>query len=125
MATSTLNTAVSSQAAPSGAVGSIISHAAVWDDDSQTNFITAFVLTSTQSALTLGQTLKIAANSWVFTFTSSQLSDFGEVEALYGIFRADRYITWHTGAPGNAGTANRESDIDPTLLDVSNLTYAE
>ena len=125
MATATLNTTFSTIGAPQGAVGSIISHCAVWNDSSRTEFIMAFALTSTQVALTLGQTLNIAANAWVFTFTSSDLSDYGEVEALRGIFRADRYISWHTGSPGGSGSNNRESALTATLLDVSNIDFAE
>ena len=54
-----------------------------------------------------------------------RVSDFGLVENLRGKFRADRYITFHTGSPGNDGTANRITQISSTLLDVSNLDFAE
>ena len=136
MATATFNTVIESEAAAAGDVGNVPRRVAVWDDDSQSNFVAEFLVKKAGSnpladldALTLGQTIRFAANDLVFTLTNDaaaavQLSDFGLVEALRGIFRADRYATWHTGAT-NDGAANRIAGIAPTLLTAANITFAQ
>ena len=124
MATATYNSTVTSTAAPAGEVGQTISHVALWDDTSRTNLIMTFALTSTQSALTLGQSINIAANAWVWTFTSTQLFAFGERECLHGIFRANRYLSYHTGNPGGSGTSNRRGGMGMSTLNSANFTYA-
>ena len=126
MATATFNTAFTSEGAESGDVNDIPAYARVYDDSSQTNEIARFDLSSTHTGLTLSQTINFAANALVFTLaegsnSSDDITAFGLVECLRGIFRADRYISFFTGTADN-------SEIDgiaPTLLDVSNLTYAE
>ena len=130
MATATFNTAFTSEGAESGDVSDIPDYCAVFDDASKTNWITNFDLTSTHSGLTLGQTISYAANALAFTLTegansNDPISGFGLVECLHGMFRADRYLTFHTDDPGTGGTDNEIDGIAPTLLDVSNLDYAE
>ena len=136
MATATFNAIIESEAAESGDVGSVPRRVALWDDDSRTNFIAEFVVKKAGSnpladldALALGQTIRFAANDLVFTLINDssaavRLSNFGLVEALRGIFRTNRYATWHTGAT-SSGTANRINGIAPTLLPVGNITYAQ
>ena len=113
MATATFNTAFTSEAAESGDVGDIPAYARVYDDSSQTNEIARFDLSSTHTGLTLSQTINFAANALVFTLaegsnSSDDITAFGLVEALRGIFRADRYISFFTGTGNNTrSTASR------------------
>ena len=129
MATATYGAALESAGAASGDVGDACSHVAVWNDASRTNFIAWFALDSTLAGLAEGQTIQFASSALVLTLTegsggSDKLSDFGLQESLRGIFRANRYVTWHTGSPGNAGTSSRITGIAGTLVTVSNFTYA-
>ena len=125
MATATINANVESEVVESGEVGDDVTHIALWDSAARTNFIIAFALTNNPDDLVLGETLRFNSGDLVFTFTSSELSDFGEVEALRGIFRVTRYITYHTGAPGSNGAANRITGLAATELPATALTFAE
>ena len=129
MATATYGSQLESAGAAAGDVGDQASHVSVFDDSSLTNFVASFALDATLAGLVANQTIEFAADDLVFTLTldsssEDELSEFGLVEAFRGIFRANRYLTWHTGAPGTAGTSNRIAGITPTLLTVSNLTFA-
>ena len=130
MATATYGAAITSAGAASGDVGDAASHVAVWDDASRTNLVGSFALDSTLAGLAEGQTIQFAADGLVFTLTegsgsADDISAFGLVEALRGMFRANRYLSWHTGAPGANGTSNRITGIAGTLVTVSNMTYAQ
>ena len=127
MATATYNTSL--ETAGATAAASAPTHAVIWDDAARTNHICNFDLSSTHSALANGQSVEFEADDLVFTKTRDAnspdyISDFGLVEELRGIFRADRYFTLASGSPGNDGTANRITQISSTLLDVSNLDFA-
>ena len=129
MGTATYGAALESAGAAAGDVGDTASHVAVWDDVGRTNFIASFALDATLAALAEGQSIQFASNALVLTLTkgassSDDIAAFGLVEALRGVFRANRYLSWHTGAPGTNGTANRITGIANTLLTVSNLTFA-
>ena len=126
MATATTNANVESVVVTAAEVGDDVTHISVWDGDDPTSdeFIIAFSLTNNPSPLVLGETLRFNSGDLVFTFTSTELTDFGEVEALRGIFRAARYIRYHTGAPGTNGTVN-DTGIDSTEIPTTALTFAE
>lgn len=130
MATATYNQTLQSAGAAAGDVGSQPSHCAIWDSVGMTNLVVRFNLNSTLAALVQGQPIQFAANELILTLTQAassndNISDFGLVEALRGMFSANRYVSWHTGDPGSSGSSNRITGITPTLLTVTNLTFAQ
>ena len=128
MATATYNASVTSVAAAGAAIGTTITHCQLWRSRTGANVsdpMMGFQLTSTQQALTAGQSLNVAADAFVFTLSAGALQDDGEEACLEGMFeQADVYMTFHTGASGTAGTTNRVTALGSVILDKDDWTIA-
>ena len=130
MGTATYNAALESAGAASGDVGDRPSHIAIWDDVNRTTFKASFALDSTLAALAEGQPIEFSSGDLVLTLTlggssSDRVGASGLTDCLRGIFASNVYLSWHTGNPGTAGTANRITGIANTLMVVSNIAYAD
>ena len=129
MATATYGASLTSAEATAGDAGSQASHCVVWKESARTNAIASFDLNAVLAGIVEGQAIEFANNQLVFTLTlgsgsNDPLTEYGLAQALRGIFRENRYLSWHTGSPGNNYTANRIAGIPATLITVSNMVYS-
>ena len=124
-ATATLTNAVQSAPAPSGAVGEDASWINVWDALTGGNSLGRQAISTNPDQLALGDRYELAAGALVFT----QPEGAGETNRLSerkirGAVLGGAWISWHTGDPGAAGTANPVTGIARTPIAATNFTFA-
>ena len=127
-ATATITTAVRSEIVEAGETNQSISHIGLWgtidpSTGAVSNFLTSFAVTNSPSPTVLGQALVFAANSLVMVLSIAGFSDYGDEQALRGVFLISRGMTYHTGAPGDNGTANRITGLAASSVPPGSITF--
>ena len=107
MAQAANSKAVTTGAAPSGAVGDDCTHVAFWSAASGGSLLGTQALTNDPSALALGERYSFPAGMLVLTTPKGA----NETEAMAqraarGKVAGGVWVSFHTGVPGSAGTAN-------------------
>ena len=128
MPASASNTAAAtSAAAPAGAVGDDCTHIAIWDGPTPgtDNLLGTQAISTNPAPIALGDRLQFGAGTLVInqpeaTDETNHLSG----RKVRGAVAGGVWVTWHTGAPGTSGTANRIIEITPTAIAAADFSFA-
>ena len=124
-ATASNTAAVQSAAAPAGAVGDDATWINTWDALTGGNSLGRQSISTNPDALALGDRYEFPAGDLVFT----QPEGTGETNhmserKLRGAVDGGVWVSWHTGDPGAAGTANTITEIARTPIAATGFTFA-
>ena len=124
-ATAVNTNVVQSIAAPAGAVGDDCTHINLWDALTSGNSLGSQAISTNPDPLALGDRLQFAAGALVIT----QPEGAGENNHLSerkvrGAVAGGMWVSYHTGAPGTAGTANLIAEITRTPIAAADFTFA-
>ena len=125
MATARNNTAVSSIAAPSGAVGDDSTIVSFWTTETGGDYLDDGTISTNPDALALGDTYSIAVNA--ITFTQNPTGNETEAMAmrkLTGAVAGGLWVQFHTGDPGANGTSNAISELGRVQVTQAQWTIA-
>ena len=125
MATARNNTAVSSIAAPSGAVGDDSTIVSFWTTETGGDYLDDGTISTNPDALALGDTYSIAVNA--ITFTQNPTGNETEAMAmrkLTGAVSGGLWVQFHTGDPGANGTSNAISELGRVQVTQAQWTIA-
>ena len=117
---------VQSAAALAGAVGDDATHIAAWDGDTPgtDNLLGSQAISTDPDALALGDRYQFAAGMLVITQPEGpgETNHLSERKAR-GAVAGGVWVSWHTGAPGANGTANRITEIASTEIAAADFSF--
>ena len=125
MATARNNVAVSSIAAPTGAVGDDATIVSFWTTETGGSYLDDGTISTNPDALALGDTYSIAINA--ITFTQNPTGNETEAMAmrkLTGAVSGGLWLQFHTGDPGNNGTSNAIGELGRVQVTQAQWTIA-